>query len=289
MASCCMDAFYVEGRIISKSLNPRISVPLLNCRTSLYMGYDGPKPIAGRPLQTLSGQPSARYTWACRIWGKILHSNDELWNEICAPTIWSRVLLYRKGDRVLGALSAPPFLFQMEVTNDTDDSDADLSGPFSFEYPTPSSTVADFALAYVNPNRIFNQGQVPTIDFVPHYTVPFIQTRCIRYAAVLGDDAPSLAMDRVKTIHASFGRQMHLVSQGKEEARDGETKIQETTPIEGNRASGQLWKVPTDSNNPMQLVHPEPGLSKASLFLWTTPLMRLISSTPTSHCFYLEP
>jgi hypothetical protein len=180
-------------------------------------------------------------------------------------------MLYRKGDRVRGALSAPPFLLQIEVPNGSDDAEADLSGPFPFEYRAPSGTVVDCALAYVNPNRIFEQGQVPTIDFVPLYTVPNIQTRCIRYAALLGDDAPSFAIERVKKIHASFVHQMHLVSQRREEAREGETNIQETTLLEGNHASGKLWKVYTDSNDPMQLAHPEAGLSKDIFLLVENP------------------
>ena len=191
-------------------------------------------------------------------------SKDELLNEICAPTVWSRVMLYRKGDRVRAALSAPPFLLQMEVVNDTHDAEADLSGPFPFEYRTPSGAVVDCALAYVNPNRIFEQGRVPTIDFVPLYTVSNVLTRCVRYAALLGDDAPSFALQRVKEIYASFVHQMHLVRQRREEAREGETRMEEATVAEVNphRESGKLWKVYTDSNDPMHLAHPEAGLSR---------------------------
>ena len=203
------------------------------------------------------------------IWNEPLSEDIEdketLLNQICDPRVWSRVILFRKSGRVRGALPAPPFVMQMNVTSDSDDTEADLSGPFPFEYHTPWGLVEDCALAYANPNRAFSEFHVPTIDLVPLYSVADVQTRCIRYAALLGEDAPSFAIESAKEINAKFVHQMHLVRQKKEEENENLELAREDTDVDADSlsGSGKMWKVYTDSNDPMGLSHPEAGLSRA--------------------------
>jgi Tubulin-tyrosine ligase family len=193
-----------------------------------------------------------------------IENKEALLNQICDPRVWSRVILYRKSGRVRGALPAPPLFLQMDVVSDDDDTEADLSGPFPFEYHAPSGLVEDCALAYVNPNRAFDDCRVPTIDLVPLYSVADAQTRSIRYAALLGGDAPPFAIERAKEIHASFVHQMHLVRQKKVEEKGSLKVAGDDSCVDADSIpeSGKVWKVFTDSNDPMGLAHPEAGLPR---------------------------
>lgn len=208
-----------------------------------------------------------------RIWNdpssETIENKEALLNQICDPRVWSRVILYRKSGRVRGALPAPPFVLQMDVASDDDDAEADLSGPFPFEYHTLSGLVEDCALVYVNPNRTFDECRVPTIDLVPLYSVADLQTRSIRYAALLGGDAPSFAIERAKEIYASFVHQMHLVRQEKLEEKATVEVAPEDAGVDVHSVSesGKVWKVYTDSNDPMGLAHPDAGLSRDSFTL----------------------
>ena len=201
-----------------------------------------------------------------------IEDKETLLNQICDPRIWSRVILYKKDDQIHGAMPAPPFLLQVELVSETDDTEADLSGPFPFQYHLPSGAVVECALAYVNSNRIFEKDQVPTIDFVPPYSVANAQTRCIRYAALLGEDAPSFAIERAKEIHANFVHQMHLVRQQKLEVEELKS-AQEVAVVEVDLAceSGKVWRVYTDSSDPMELAHSEAGLSKENFVVVDDP------------------
>lgn len=211
------------------------------------------------------------------LWNDPLYEDIEdkeaLLNQICDPRVWSRVILFRKSGRVRGALPAPPFVLQMDVASDDDGTEADLSGPFPFEYHTPWGSVEDCALAYANPNRAFGEFHVPSIDLVPLYSVADVQTRCIRYAALLGEDAPSFAIERAKEIYATFVHQMHLVRQKKVEEKEtlGEGREVAGVDAESVSISGKMWKVYTDSNDPMGLAHPEAGLSSAIFTLVDDP------------------
>jgi Tubulin-tyrosine ligase family len=209
-----------------------------------------------------------------------------LMNEICdSPLLWSRVILYRtntqNGSRVRGALPAPPYWSQIPINDETDDTtEGDLSGPFPFVYyPILEAKLdgdlpsIDCSLVYVNPNRTPWKNGIPTIDFVPPYSVPNRQLRCIRYAALLVDEiggAPSFAIEAVKTMYANFVHQMHLVRQKKLEVDDTNTsmnaKIQNPVDtlslLRSNHSTKLPQKVYTDSNDPMELGNPECGLAR---------------------------
>ena len=88
--------------------------------------------------------------------------------------------------------------------------------------------------------------------------------RSIRYAALLGGDAPSFAIERAKEIHASFVHQMHLVRQNMVEEKNTLKVAREVAGVDADPVpeSGKVWKVYTDSNDPMGLAHPEAGLSR---------------------------
>ena len=196
---------------------------------------------------------------------------DMLLNQICDPRVWSRIIMYRKAGRVRGAFPAPPFLLQLDVKSASDDTEADLSGPFPFEYYTESGIVVDCALVYVNPNRMFVEGEMPTIDLVPFYSVASGDMRCIRYAALLGEYAPPFAIERVKEVHATFVRRMHLIRQKVKDKKETPENQHRDASISFMSESRKVWKVYTDSNDPLGLGHPQAGLSKDAFILVDNP------------------
>jgi hypothetical protein len=226
------------------------------------------------------------------------HHSIILMNQICdSPYLWTRIILYRahtqNGSTVRGALPAPPYWSQVLIHNEMDDyTEADLSGPFPFLYhysladklDTDSPTI-DCSMVYINPNRIPWKNGFPTMDFVPPYSVPNRQLRCIRYAALLIDEnggVPSFAIEAVKAIHANFVHQMHLVRQRRlkgstdnMEANTENTEIQNSSDNLELRRSRQitksLLKVYTDSNDPMELGNPECGLATNKFMIVNDP------------------
>lgn len=181
----------------------------------------------------------------------------ELINHICDSRItWSRVILYRNPHgRVRGAFPAPPYPPQVQLTSATDTTEADLVGPFPFRYYGLSNKTVDCSLVYVNPNR---KMAPHTIDLVPAYSAPNSLTRAVRYAALLGRDAPAFALEEVRRIHTDFVQRLHLVRQ--QALLQSETGSVGATTNEPDQVN-KIWKVYTDANDPMELGDPEAGLS----------------------------
>lgn len=199
----------------------------------------------------------------------------DLMNLICDDRTWSRVILYRHNDRVRATLPAPPYPPQMELASESDDTEADLVGPFPFTYHTKlggQEVQIECSLAYLNPGASLDMARLPTIDLVPAYSVPNSMTRAVRYVALLGDQAPSWCLAIVKESYAEFVKKMHLVRQNKLE-QPCETKV-ETPTTDGDEAhqntSNQVVKVYTDSDDPMELAHAEAGLTAPEFELTTS-------------------
>jgi hypothetical protein len=206
-------------------------------------------------------------------------SKNALLNRICDARIWSRIILfYSHSDRrVKAALPAPPYLPQIELESETDTTEADATGPFPFQYHMPLTNgeeqVIDISLIYVS--QCF-QGRLPTIDVAPSYSVPNTLTRCVRYAALLSNQAPAFSLAKAKEIHANFVHNMHLVRQKKlssdeiDEQPPKATTVPEPMPV-STTANKTVWKVYTDSNDPMELSHPEAGLASSAFELTQDP------------------
>lgn len=186
-----------------------------------------------------------------------------LLNRICDSRTWSRVILYRaSNNRVRAALPAPPYPPQVELTSASDTTEADLTGPFPFQYHSLANSV-DCSLVYVSPNLTLENGQLPTIDLVPYYSAPDSVTRAVRYAALFGKDAPSFALEEVRRIHANFVQRMHIVRQQILEQPEVDAEVTSTEISPGDK----IWKVYTDMNDPMGLGHSEAGLSPSTFQL----------------------
>ena len=178
----------------------------------------------------------------------------------CHPLLWACVILYRDvNGRVRGALPAPPFFPPLAVNSPTDDTEANLSGPFGFRYLAENGDIIDYSLVYVDPLYNSKEFTLPNLDYVPLYTVPDARTRSIRYAALLGLQAPCFAIDTVKEIYATFVHQMHLVRQQKLEMKLLCQELRLDPPL---IPQNRVYKVYTDTNDPMKLSHPDAGLSK---------------------------
>jgi hypothetical protein len=166
-------------------------------------------------------------------------SRHDVLNEICGEGlgVWSRVILYRSsapsrddrraGGVVRAALPAPFYYGLPHVASmDAGADEADLTGPFPLRYRVPpivasasagsssspsslSSLLVDLSLAYRSPapGRAA-ASSLPTIDLVPSYGCPDPLARCTRYVALLGDEAPDGAMERVREAHEQFVRGM---------------------------------------------------------------------------------
>ena len=209
-----------------------------------------------------------------KLWNEtsdtISDDRTALLNRICDPRTWSRVMLYREegSNRVRGALPSPPYPPQLKVASASDTTEADLTGPFPFRYESLKFPV-DCSMVYVCPSLTLEPGQLPTIDLVPIYSAPNAQMRAVRYAALLGKDAPDFALTEVRGLYANFVKNMH---QRRQQALEQEAS--EAAPPERSNAPevavDKIWKVYTDANDPMELGHPEAGLSPSTFQLTTS-------------------
>jgi hypothetical protein len=205
------------------------------------------------------------------------------------PLLWSRVVLYRSVDgTVHGALPSPPFLPQIGLAfNDTASGlvmgniDADCTGPFPFRYLHPTlNRIIDLSLLYVSPAGVIKMQEAsmqgksfqPTIDLVPYYQYPNdCRSRVVRYAALL-HATRVLHLCRVKSyvreIYATFVHQMHLVQQHAVESRRQDQFLLKTVnldiPTEHAPDIPIIYKVFTDSHDPMLLKHAVAGLEANS-------------------------
>jgi hypothetical protein len=219
-------------------------------------------------LETLSTTVLQKVLIHLRIYWKemdkdIPDDRTELLNEICDPRTWSHVILYREARKVMAALPSPPYLPQVIIQSESDDTEADLSGPFGFQYFKKDFGTIDCSLAYASPGLNLSEGQVPSFDYVPLYSVPNGLTRAIRYAALLGGDAPLFATEKAKEMHTALVHNMHLARQQQLEfAETSEMKDEEALPSMPAIDRTKIWKVYTDTDDPMALDHPEAGLSK---------------------------
>jgi hypothetical protein len=187
-------------------------------------------------------------------------------NRVCNSRTWSRVVLYRNSkNRICAAILAPPYPPQVKLTSASDTIEADLTGPFPFQYHCLATSV-DCSLVYVSPNITLENGQLPTIDLVPSYSALNSVTRAVRYAALLGGNAPSFALEEVRRIHASFVQRMHKVRQQILEPPEvnGEATPSKISPEE------KIFKVYTDMQDPMGLGHAKGGLSPSRFQLTST-------------------
>jgi hypothetical protein len=147
--------------------------------------------------------------------------------------------------------------------DETDGTQADLSGPFPFSYQIAGDGPRiDLSLAYLSPG-VDISARLPTMDYVPAYSCPNSLTRAVRLCALLGDQAPRACARRLLEIHARAIQQLHLARQAKLErtAPERPDPHPEAAVVEAD-ASRTVWKVFTDSNDPLELHHPEAGLSK---------------------------
>jgi hypothetical protein len=204
----------------------------------------------------------------------------DLINHICDDRTWSRVILYRHNEKIRAALPAPPYPPQIEVANESDNTEADLVGPFPFIYhmtlckPQGSSCQEmqiDCSLAYLSPEVALEYGRRPTVDLVPAYSMPNSLTRAVRYAALLGNQAPTWCLVIVKEAYAAFVKKMHLVRQRQLELKAADDNNESSITTKGDQTnqngSNRVWKVYTDSDDPMELAHPEAGLNSPQFAL----------------------
>jgi hypothetical protein len=190
----------------------------------------------------------------------------DLINRACNSRTWSRVVLYRtSNNRVCAALPAPPYPPQVNLSSASDTIEADLTGPFPFQYLGLANSV-ECSLVYVSPDLTLENEQLPTIDLVPSYSAPNSLTRAVRYAALLGKNAPSFALEEVRRIHANFVQRMHIVRQQilNQPEVDGEATPSDISPED------KIFKVYSDMNDPMGLGHAEAGLSPSRFQLTKT-------------------
>ena len=193
------------------------------------------------------------------------NNNDSLLEAIYRhPRLWTCVLLYRNAEgHVQGALPAPPYYSPLLVATEADTVEAQLTGPFAFRYhSTEHGSIINCSLLYVDPNYDSNHASSLTIDYVPLYSIPsknHALMRSIRYAALLEHQAPNFALHAVKEIHATFVQKMHLVRQQQLEQLD---KVLPMTDLDSPPAYKPIYTVFTDTNDPIQLGHPDAGLSK---------------------------
>ena len=198
------------------------------------------------------------------------------WDETCKPIptrrselltalsdddrIWSRIVLHRQGSTVHAALPAPPYFTSVSLQSATDETQADVTGPFSFRYhrPTSNNQSIDLSLCYIAPGT-----QLPlTIDLVPLHTCPNATTRAVRYAALLGTTAPEFAQVLVKQAYANFVHSRHLQRQrALERQPKTESKLASQTEQPPQPTETRPLRVYTDASDPMKLRDPETGLS----------------------------
>jgi hypothetical protein len=204
-----------------------------------------------------------------------LDDHEGLMDRICDPRTWSQVILYRHGNSVRAALPAPPYFPQLPLESASDSTEADLTGPFPFEYHLPSAEIViASSLAYLSPEVSLANGRVPTLDLVPSHSFPDPLTRSVRYVALLGELAPSSCLAAVKNAHATFVQRMHLVRQEILQKQEDDAANLETartsekpTTMEETFDTDKVWRVFTDSNDPMELENPQAGLTSSKFTL----------------------
>jgi hypothetical protein len=192
-------------------------------------------------------------------------------NAILSPDTWSRVILYRSPENTIwAALPAPPYYPQIQDISQ----EADLTGPFPFRYACTSSNctnddnkivVIDTSLVYLSPEwKETESASLPSLDLVPMDTCPNDTTRHVRYAALLGpEQAPAESLATVKLLYAEFTRQYHLKRQAMLENVQQQPRAECTVIDADNRdppVVDTILKVFTDTNDPMELGHPQAGL-----------------------------
>jgi hypothetical protein len=179
-----------------------------------------------------------------------------------------------------------PFPFQYHVQHGSERQVIDtFLGYVSPEYWNQRS----IDTAHESPNiRTRLVCRLPTVDLVPAYACSDPLTRAVRYVALLGREkasGPHITM--VKQHYASFVRNLHFVRQQQlqqqlqqqadklvEYQQQNQLKLSlqsaSTTPSakshlcfqsDCNSVEHKVYKVYTDTNDPMELGHPEAGLS----------------------------
>ena len=195
-------------------------------------------------------------------------SKIDLVDQICDPRTWSRVILYRHESSVRAALPAPLYFnfpqLQLQLQSETDETEADITGPFPFQYHMAvdgKEQIIACSLGYVSPDVSFAESRLPTLDLVPAYSVPNAPTRHVRYAALLGKEAPDFCVQTAKTIHSNFVHNMHLVRQQKLVKDQNDVVAANSSPRQSIVSEKRVWKVYTDPSDGMKLTHPESGLT----------------------------
>jgi hypothetical protein len=195
---------------------------------------------------------------------------------------WAHVILYRdaKSGKVRAALPAPPYFPQVSLDKEDDPKEADLTGPFPFQYHMPNGIVVETSLAYLSPDCAWSSGtggsclRLPTLDVVPMHAVKNVTTRAVRYAALLGNKlAPPTSVAKTKELYANFALRMHLLRQDKLNQQASRQDVSSPRPasvaaslISLNQRNGTervMLKVYTDHDDPLQLAHPRAGLDPA--------------------------
>jgi hypothetical protein len=228
-------------------------------------------------------------------------NKDKIVNAIVDhPMFWSRVLLFRSkqlnttttGSSVCATILSPPYLPHVTLSNTNHANEnlfeADCTGPFPFHYHHPFlDQVIDLSLLYISPEGIQKIKQtssadpeeptyLPTIDLVPAYQYPnHHHLRMVRYTSLLYNtrEIPDSMIAYIKESYATFVQKMHLVRQNmlriqKEQLEHMNTihasnnSKESTVQEEGNH---KVYRVYTDTNDPMELKHPIVGLESNSV------------------------
>jgi hypothetical protein len=191
------------------------------------------------------------------------------------PSLWSRVILFRSSlenglSVVKGALPMPPYFPHRPLDNDAE---ADLTGPFPFQYHHPGFGLINLSLVYVSPGVSLHT--LPTMDLVPAYQFPDVRMRTVRYAALL-HGTNELSEDiaaTVKQIYAEFVHDMHFARQESLERQQLQSTIWKpdsnfeiTTDEAKQSLAEKVLRVYTDANDPMQLRDPIAGLEANSQY-----------------------
>ncbi|KAL7574995.1 hypothetical protein ACA910_010813 [Epithemia clementina (nom. ined.)] len=187
-----------------------------------------------------------------------------LQNAICAhPQTWARIFLYRSNSgTVRAALPAPPYYPASNLAS----SDADLTGPFPFMYNRRDPISGNVR---VIPTFLAHWGErpeagntLPTVDLVPPHTCPNDLVRAVRYVALFGAEvAPRECLLLLQKAQSQFVHEMHTIRQQKLENKKDEERNGNAIPrMSDPRSDQKIWKVYTDTNDPLGLAHPESGL-----------------------------
>ena len=195
-------------------------------------------------------------------------SRSEMMEHVCLPQTWSQVILYRRDGSVRAALPAPPYYPQVQFDSDESDwssKEADLTGPFPFQYRTKNNVAIDTSLIYLSPGASISQSRLPTLDLVPSFMVPDELTRAVRYVALFLDHQsrllPPRCLQLVKDYFEDFQRQWDNRLESHSLAVEQETPHAVVPAFPHD--SHQVLRVYTDTGDPIGLAHPEAGLTDA--------------------------